>query len=423
MRHSPSQIAREVVTFGGLTTGRRVLQRWEDRNDLVIGSVLGSRETEGIMRTSLAVASIGLALVLPACGSPGGTVPTSGMPSAPAPGSPSPAVAECSPSHPMPSGEIVKLYFPCGASTNLLPVERSITSDGEEAIGEVVRLFLAGPNAQERHLGFSSLLSPGDIEIVEIHDGRLVLNFPAEVNNVSTSAGSRAVFHGLSLTLLGLEGLSEIELRLRGDCAAFFEWIQVGPECRILTGAGLVPGPTPTPSPAAGIPIIPTQPTGPEITTGSPVSAEDSDGSFRLTLDVGQDRYRAGQVIDVAATLSYLGPAPTVVARGPGSGLVGFGVNSTEPEILIGSASTTDCAPWPFTRDEVVEYPFLKSGGYAEDDPLAPFYRAYFDTPELRLPAGTWTIGAGTGFYSGDDCGEAFPYHGLTVSVTVIVEP
>ncbi|HEX2884180.1 MAG TPA: hypothetical protein VHQ42_06365, partial [Candidatus Limnocylindria bacterium] len=64
------------------------------------------------MRTSLAVASIGLALVLPACGSPGGTVPTSGMPSAPAPGSPSPAVAECSPSHPMPSGEIVKLYFP-----------------------------------------------------------------------------------------------------------------------------------------------------------------------------------------------------------------------------------------------------------------------------------------------------------------------
>lgn len=127
-------------------------------------------------------------------------------------------------------------------------------------------------------------------------------------------------------------------------------------------------------------------------------------------------------MIDVAATLTYLGPDATIVARGPGTGLVGFGVNSADPAIMIGPASTTDCAAWPFTRG-VVDYPFVKSGGYAEDDPLAPFYRAYFDTPELRLPAGTWTIGAGAGFYSGDDCGQAFPYHQLTASVTIVVDP
>lgn len=241
------------------------------------------------MRPSLAVAGIGLALLLSTCGSPGRTMPTSGRSSAPATGAPSPAVAECSPSHPMPSGEIVKLYFPCGAATDLLPVERSITSDGEDAIAEGVRLFLAGPNAQERLAGFSSALSPGDIVIAEIHAGRLVLNFPVEVNNVSTSAGSRSVLDGLRMTLLGLEGVDRIELRLRGDCAAFFEWIQVGPACHVLTDAGLVPGPTPSPSPAAGIPTIPSEPTGPEITTGSPVSAEDDDGSFRL-------RSRSGRI-------------------------------------------------------------------------------------------------------------------------------
>ncbi len=42
---------------------------------------------------------------------------------------------------------------------------------------------------------------------------------------------------------------------------------------------------------------------------------EDSDASFRLTREAGQERYRAGQEIDVLATLTYLGPADAVVAR------------------------------------------------------------------------------------------------------------
>jgi len=38
----------------------------------------------------------------------------------------------------------------------------------------------------------------------------------------------------------------------------------------------------------------------------------------------------------------------------------------------------------------------------------------------LRLPAGTWTIGAGAAFYIGDCGGEL---HELSASVTVHVEP
>jgi len=175
------------------------------------------------------------------------------------------------------------------------------------------------------------------------------------------------------------------------------------------------------PSPSVDVPKIPGAPTGPEITTGSPLHAEDGDGAFRLTIATDHDRYRAGQVIEVEATLTFLGPDPATVALGSGSGLVGFGMVSEDPAIVIGAAFTTDCAPWPVVRDEVIEYPFSKSGGYGEDDPLAPFYRTYFDMPELRLPAGTWTISAGGGFSTGADCGDE--PHELSTSVTVVIEP
>lgn len=204
------------------------------------------------MTTSRTVIALALAVLTSACVAPGASAPSSLVPSTAAPSpTPTPAVAECSPSHPMPSGAIVRLYFPCGAPAELRPVDRSIATTGDEAIAEVVRLFLAGPTSAERITGFGSLLSPGDAEIVEIADGRLVLDFAREVNNVSTSAGSRLVLGGLRMTLLALDGVDEIELRLRNDCAAFFEWIQVGPTCHLLTGDGLVETPTPSPSAAA----------------------------------------------------------------------------------------------------------------------------------------------------------------------------
>lgn len=255
------------------------------------------------MRTNHAVASIGLGLLLTACGSPGGTAQPSDTRSVPATDSPSPAVAGCSPSHPMPSGEMVKLYFPCGAATDLHPVERSTSATGEDAIAEVVRLFLAGPNAQERLAGFSSLLSPGDVVIAEIHAGRLVLDFPMEVNNVSTSTGSRNVLDGLRMTLLGLEGVDEIELRLRDDCAAFFEWIQVGPACHVLTDAGLVPGPSPSPSPVAASP-----PPGYVSVEGLPITVLANDEADALFGEVDTCASEAGYTVTFPASW-YTNPA------------------------------------------------------------------------------------------------------------------
>lgn len=165
--------------------------------------------------------------------------------------------------------------------------------------------------------------------------------------------------------------------------------------------------------------MIPDEPTGPVI-GGTPVTGEFDDGTFRLTLTADQDRYRAGQLIEVVASVTYLGPENATVGRGSGSGLIGFGVASDSVPIDIGPAFTTDCAPHEFVRGVPVEFPFSKSGGFSDGEPLAGFYRSYFSSRELRLPAGTWTINAGGTIYIGD-CGDEL--HEPTASVTVIVEP
>ena len=88
--------------------------------------------------------------------------------------------------------------------------------------------------------------------------------------------------------------------------------------------------------------------------------------------------------------------------------------------INIGPAFTSDCAPYDFVRGVPVDFPFSKSGGFSDGEPLALFYRSYFSSQELRLPAGMWTISDGGTIYIGD-CGDEL--HEPTASVTVIVEP
>ena len=167
------------------------------------------------------------------------------------------------------------------------------------------------------------------------------------------------------------------------------------------------PSATPSPKPS-GSPLvyqtIPTKPTGPEL-TGNPLRAEDTDGSFVLSLASVQDRYRAGQLIEIDATVSYTGSAAEVVALGSSHSLVGFALEGGDPPVLITPAYTSDCAPHSITPAQPLTYPFSKSGSSSPDDPDIAFRQSYFADRELRLPAGTWTIRAASGFYTEGDCG------------------
>ena len=178
--------------------------------------------------------------------------------------------------------------------------------------------------------------------------------------------------------------------------------------------------PTPSPSSAASGASIPTEPTGPEM-SGDPVAATDTDGEFTLTLIVRQDRYRAGQLIEAEAVLAYGGPQAEIVMRGSSHDLVGFGLESGEPPVSIGPAFTSDCGAHPIGPADPLVFPFVKSGGFTPGDPADAFAEAYFAQPELRLPAGTWTIGAGTTFYTGADCGDGL--HSLSTEAIIRVEP
>lgn len=232
--------------------GAPALQREQDRNEPMTRSVLAGGRRWGLMRTNHAGAVVALALVLSACGSPGSATPSADEPSVAALASPSPPADACGAWEADASDDAVLVYFPCGSDGELHAAERTrVPEAGDERLIQILRLYLAGPSAEEREAGFSAMLAPGDIDIVEISPRRLVLDFPSEVNNVSTSAGSRAVLDGLRETFVGLSGIQEIELRLRNDCAAFFEWIQVGPTCHVLTADGLASAPAQSPAATA----------------------------------------------------------------------------------------------------------------------------------------------------------------------------
>lgn len=142
--------------------------------------------------------------------------------------------------------------------------------------------------------------------------------------------------------------------------------------------------------------------------------------NFRLIIDATQTEFAADEPIDVSATLTYLRPlGETITATGSGSGLVGFGIEQLDGELHMSPAQTYDCQGYSLDSGVPLAVPFSKSGGFAADGPNADFYRQYFETPELRLPAGVWRVYARSNFIVGGDCvGERID---LTASITIRV--
>jgi hypothetical protein len=194
----------------------------------------------------------------------------------------------------------------------------------------------------------------------------------------------------------------------------------VSPTARPTATPSATPSPEPSGSPLA-YQTIPPEPTGPEV-TGSPLRSEDTQGSFVLSVEATQDRYRAGQLIEIVATLSYTGAEAEVVALGSGNSLVVFALEGGDPPVQIDPAYTTDCFPHRVTPTQPLIFPFGKSGSSSPEDPDYAFRQAYFLDQELRLPAGTWTVRASGGFYVGSDCGEG-GLHSLEAEVTFTVLP
>jgi hypothetical protein len=138
-----------------------------------------------------------------------------------------------------------------------------------------------------------------------------------------------------------------------------------------------------------------------------PVSDSMSAQNFELRLTADDAEHAANEPIDVEATLTYTGPDAGAILYGSGTGPIGFSVVRLEDGFNPGGsgpAFTSDCSQHAFAQGQPVRYLFQKSGGFSADDPNARVYEAYLNDPLLRLPPGTWRIGAGAGGSLGRDC-------------------
>ena len=125
------------------------------------------------------------------------------------------------------------------------------------------------------------------------------------------------------------------------------------------------------------------------------------DGEFRLTIATPRTRWRAGDPIAIATTLTYLGPRQEIEIWGSGGGVVVFSLDDPDGPLDVGGGSDSDCAPWTLRAGVPLDVPFQKSGGYSADDPNVAFIKGYLGDPALSLPAGRWGIVARATFLVG----------------------
>jgi hypothetical protein len=160
-------------------------------------------------------------------------------------------------------------------------------------------------------------------------------------------------------------------------------------------------GPTPAASPSA---------------VSQPVIAVDEQGPFRLELELPSMAYAQGEPIEAVARLRFAGPGSIVIA-GSGSGLITTSLLDADGTALTGAA-TADCVPYTIDAATPWTTGFVKSGGYAADDPSDDFVESFLKDPIFRLPAGHWGVEASADFF-GEGCD--LPQIKLRTRVPIVV--
>lgn len=203
-------------------------------------------------------------------------------------------------------------------------------------------------------------------------------------------------------------GAAPIPVLLDPDGSAFAAYQGFGlPLTVFIDSEGVirsfVAGPLDETSIAAGMRAI--EPVGSPTSSAEPVTSTVEDDTFRLTIQTERSVYPTTEAIPISATLELLRTEPTTIA-GPGSGPLGFGIEQLDGPIDTQPGWRTSCRHEIWAPGEVRSEPFAKSGGFGADDPMAEFWRAYFDEPDLILPAGRYRVFALVD-YDIDDCSAA----------------
>ena len=164
----------------------------------------------------------------------------------------------------------------------------------------------------------------------------------------------------------------------------------------VFAGSLLLSGPVerPTTPPIGASPAPATESPAPATESPSPLVGTETvtDDVFELTIATPRTTWSADEPIEVGATLTYIGDQPEMTVIGAGSGIVGFGIEQLDGPVDMDPGWRLSAREYDFAQGDRIEVPFTKSGGFDPDGPMGDFWRAWFDDPELRLPAGSYRL-------------------------------
>jgi hypothetical protein len=146
-----------------------------------------------------------------------------------------------------------------------------------------------------------------------------------------------------------------------------------------------------------------------------------SDGTFSVTISVPATAHHASDALDVLATLTYLGPQPSIGVDGDSVGLVFFTFKQLDGTRSMAPVSIEICAaPATLQRQVPATFRPTKFMGWDGEDPNAAFYHQWVSDPEVHLPTGRWQIVATAQIWLGTACYSSMPDHKLVTPPLVL---
>jgi hypothetical protein len=146
-----------------------------------------------------------------------------------------------------------------------------------------------------------------------------------------------------------------------------------------------------------------------------------TDGTFNVAVSVPSGTHHASEALDVVATLTYQGPAPSIAVDGDDVGLVHFTFKQLDGARVGASVSDLMCAPQTtLLRGTAATFRPGKSIGWVDYDPNASFDTQPSADPDVHLSAGRWQIIATAQIWDSRTCYGASPDHTISTPPLVL---
>lgn len=131
------------------------------------------------------------------------------------------------------------------------------------------------------------------------------------------------------------------------------------------------------------------------------MNISNEDDLFKLTVYIDKLQYKPNEVINMYSTLEYIGDEQSIdiwSGRPYFKYIIFDGTNYFCEDIQLDILEKNT-----LVKGKIYTFPFVKSGGYSEDDPDKEFWQEYYKDKELKLPKGEYQVTAYCDFSFNDE--------------------